>query len=68
MKVKDLERTANVAWSPENSYPIHLAAGTAAQQLDASFNTNAALEVYSLNLTDPGFDMELKSSTATEHR
>lgn len=68
MKVKELDRTANVAWSPEKHYPIYLAAGTAAQQLDASFNTNAALEIYSLNLTEPGFDMALKSSTPTEHR
>lgn len=68
MKIKDLERTANVAWSPERHYPIYLAAGTAGQQLDASFSTNAALEIYSLNLKEPGFDLELKSSTPTEHR
>lgn len=68
MKIKDLERTANVAWSPANQNPIYLAAGTAAQQLDASFNTNAALEIYSLNLADPGPDMVLKSSAPTEHR
>lgn len=41
MKVKDIERTANVAWSPKNHHPIYLAAGTAASQLDASFNTSA---------------------------
>ncbi|KAF5291494.1 hypothetical protein FQR65_LT01806 [Abscondita terminalis] len=68
MKVKDLERTANIAWSPSNEHPIYLAAGTAAQQLDASFNTNAALEIYSLNLSEPGLDMELKTSMSTDHR
>ncbi|KAJ8915040.1 hypothetical protein NQ315_016015 [Exocentrus adspersus] len=68
MKVKDIERTANVAWSPKNQHPIYLAAGTAAQQLDASFNTSAALEIYSLNLTDPGPDMQLVSSLPSEHR
>ncbi|CAH1223126.1 unnamed protein product [Diabrotica balteata] len=68
MKVKDIERTANVAWSPKNQYPIYLAAGTAAQQLDASFNTSAALEIYSLNLTDPGPDTQLVSSVQTDHR
>lgn len=68
MKVKDLERTANVAWSPKTHYPIYIAAGTAAQQLDASFNTNAALELYSLNLTEPGMDLQLKSSLPSEHR
>ncbi|KAG5889116.1 hypothetical protein JTB14_034174 [Gonioctena quinquepunctata] len=68
MKVKDIERTANVAWSPKNQYPIYLAAGTAAQQLDASFNTSAALEIYSLNLSDPGPDTQLVSSIPSDHR
>lgn len=68
MKVKDLERTANIAWSPSNEHPIYLAAGTAAQQLDASFNTNAVLEIYSLNLSEPGLDMELKSSVTADQR
>lgn len=68
MKVKDLERTANVAWSPKSQYPIYLAAGTAAQQLDASFNTTAALEIYSLNLNEPGPDLQLVSSATSEHR
>lgn len=68
MKIKDIERTANVAWSPKNQHPIYLAAGTAAQQLDASFNTSAAIEIYSLNLTEPGPDMQLVSSLPSEHR
>lgn len=68
MKVKDLERTANVAWSPANQYPILLATGTAAQQLDASFSTNAALEIYALNLAEPGLDMLPKCSIPAEHR
>lgn len=68
MKVKDLERTANVAWSPANQTAIYLSAGTAAQQLDASFNTNAVLEIYSLNLTDPSLDLELKTSIPSEER
>ena len=33
--------------------PIYLAAGTAAQQLDASFSTNSNLEVYALNMKTP---------------
>ncbi|ENN70527.1 hypothetical protein HUJ04_007968 [Dendroctonus ponderosae] len=68
MKVKDIERTANVAWSPKNQSPIYLAAGTAASQLDASFNTNAALEIYALNITEPGPDTRLVSTLASEHR
>ena len=37
MKIKEINRTANVAWSPQEHHPIYLAAGTAAQQLDATF-------------------------------
>jgi protein transport protein SEC31 len=37
MKVKEIERTANIAWSPADQHPIYVAAGTAAQQLDATF-------------------------------
>jgi len=37
MKLKEIDRTANVAWSPASQHPIYLASGTAAQQLDATF-------------------------------
>lgn len=68
MKIKDLERTANIAWSPADQNSILLAAGTAAQQLDASFSTNAVLEIYSLDLAEPGLEMQLKASSASEQR
>ncbi|KAK2588050.1 hypothetical protein KPH14_004119 [Odynerus spinipes] len=68
MKVKELLKTVNVAWSPLAQYPILLAAGTAAQQLDASFNTSASLDLYSINLQQPGYEMELKASVASDHR
>ncbi|XP_076291003.1 COPII coat complex component secretory 31 [Lasioglossum baleicum] len=68
MKVKELLKTVNVAWSPPAQHPILLAAGTAAQQLDASFNTSASLDLYSLNLQQPGYDLELRSSVASDHR
>lgn len=68
MKVKEIDRTANIAWSPASQHPILLAAGTAAQQLDASFSTSAALELYSLNLSEPGFDLGLRGSTSSDHR
>lgn len=68
MKIKEIDRTANIAWSPQHQYPIYLAVGTAAQQLDASFSTTAALELYSINLNDPGFEMTLRTSTESEHR
>ncbi|XP_019620179.1 PREDICTED: protein transport protein Sec31A-like [Branchiostoma belcheri] len=68
MKVKDIERTANQAWSPAEHHPVYLAAGTAAQQLDATFSTSAALEIYQLNLGEPGSQMEPVGSISTEHR
>ncbi len=37
MKVKEIDRTANICWSPASQYPIYVATGTAAQQLDATF-------------------------------
>ncbi|XP_043275091.1 protein transport protein Sec31A isoform X2 [Venturia canescens] len=68
MKVKELVKTVNVAWSPQAQHPILLAAGTAAQQLDASFNTSASLDLYSLSLQQPGYDMEIKASVPSDHR
>ncbi|XP_069125025.1 protein transport protein Sec31A-like isoform X1 [Argopecten irradians] len=68
MRVKEIERTANVAWSPTTQYPIYMVAGTAAQQLDATFSTSAALEVYSLNLADPTLNMPLVSTIPSDCR
>ncbi|CAH2044328.1 unnamed protein product, partial [Iphiclides podalirius] len=68
MKIKELKKTVNVSWSPAEHYPIMLAAGSAAQQVDASFSSNASLELYSLNLEEPGMDLELKSSLQTQHK
>ncbi|XP_011256844.1 protein transport protein Sec31A isoform X2 [Camponotus floridanus] len=68
MKVKELLKTVNVAWSPPAQHPIMLAAGTAAQQLDASFSTSASLDLYSLNLQQPGYEMELRVSVPSDHR
>lgn len=68
MKVKELKRTVNVCWSPADHYPVTIAAGSAAQQVDSSFSSSSYLELYSLNLEDPGLDLELKSSLQTEHK
>ncbi|KAL0128272.1 hypothetical protein PUN28_003498 [Cardiocondyla obscurior] len=68
MKVKELLKTVNVAWSPPAQHPIMLAAGTAAQQLDASFSTSASLDLYSLNLQQPGYEMDLQASVPSDHR
>merc|ERR1712013_920915 len=48
--------------------PIYLAAGTAAQQLDASFSTNSNLEIYGLNLSESGHDMPCLASLPVEQR
>ncbi|GAB1598791.1 protein transport protein Sec31A-like [Argonauta hians] len=68
MKVKEIDRTANVAWSPSTQHPVYLAAATAAQQLDATFSTSAALEIYSLNLAENELQMPLVGSIPSEHR
>ena len=68
MKVKELDKTVNVAWSPPAQHPIVLAAGTAAQQLDASFSTSSCLELHALNLGEPGLEMHLLASAPSDQR
>lgn len=68
MKIKQIDETAHIAWSPASQHPIYLAAGTAAQQLDASFSTTAKLDLYSLDLGEPGLNMGLKTSIPTNQR
>ena len=68
MKVKEIEVTANVAWSPKDQYPVLLAAGTAAQQLNASFDTTSSLDFYSLNLGESGQVMPKVASLTQESR
>ena len=68
MKIKELQKTVNIAWSPAQQDPIYLAAGTAAQQIDASLNSNATLELYSIDLADPGYDLVLKTSHTSPYR
>ncbi|XP_050394528.1 protein transport protein Sec31A isoform X2 [Patella vulgata] len=68
MRIKEIDRTANVAWSPVDQYPIYLATGTAAQQLDATFSTTSSLECYSLNLAEATLDMPLVCSNQSDFR
>ncbi|MGH0153528.1 UNVERIFIED_CONTAM: hypothetical protein FKN15_024713 [Acipenser sinensis] len=65
MKLKEIQRTANQAWSPASRHPTYLATGTSAQQLDASFSTSAALEIFELDFSDPSLDMKLRGSLST---
>lgn len=68
MKLKEIERTANVAWSPSGLYPVYLACGTAAQQLDATFSTKSVLEIFRFNPEDAGQECELVSAVETDYR
>ncbi|KAM9336115.1 protein transport protein Sec31A [Symphorus nematophorus] len=68
MRLKEIQRTAHQAWSPAGHHPICLALGTSAQQLDASFNTTAALEIFEVDFSDPSLDMQLKGSLPTTNR
>ncbi len=45
-----------------------LSAGTSAQQLDASFSTNASLEFFELDLTEPSLDMKSCGRLSSSHR
>ncbi|XP_053547922.1 protein transport protein Sec31B isoform X2 [Bombina bombina] len=68
MKLKEIERSAVLAWSPANQHPIYLATGTSAQQLDASFNTNAALEIFEVDFGDPYPDMKRRGLYPVSNR
>nr|XP_044998673.1 protein transport protein Sec31A isoform X5 [Jaculus jaculus] len=68
MKLKEVDRTAMQAWSPAQYHPIYLATGTSAQQLDATFSTNASLEIFELDLSDPSLDMKSCATFSSSHR
>uniref|UniRef100_A0A8D2ILH6 Protein transport protein Sec31A n=1 Tax=Urocitellus parryii TaxID=9999 RepID=A0A8D2ILH6_UROPR len=67
VSLKEVDRTAMQAWSPAQNHPIYLATGTSAQQLDATFSTNASLEIFELDLSDPSLDMK-SCATFSSHR
>jgi protein transport protein SEC31 len=66
--IKEVKRTANVAWSPRSMQSIYLAAGTVAQQLDATFSTTASLEVFALHLNETELDMPRVGHVETKQR
>lgn len=47
---------------------MYLALGTSAQQLDASFNTTAALEIFEVDFSDPSLEMQLRGALPTTNR
>lgn len=64
MKIKQFQKTVVSAWSPKSIYPIQIAMGTAAQQLDATFNTSSMLDLYTLQSND----LTLNASISTDCR
>ncbi|XP_051002588.1 LOW QUALITY PROTEIN: protein transport protein Sec31B [Acomys russatus] len=68
MKLKELEKPAVQAWSPASQYPVYLATGTSAQQLDASFSTNATLEIFEVDFRDPSLDLKHKGILSVSSR
>uniref|UniRef100_A0A8C2DRS8 Uncharacterized protein n=1 Tax=Cyprinus carpio TaxID=7962 RepID=A0A8C2DRS8_CYPCA len=68
MTLKEILRAATQAWSPAPQHPTYLALGTAAQQLDASFNTSSALEIFEMDFADTSLDMKLRGTLPTSNR
>ncbi|XP_054437338.1 protein transport protein Sec31B isoform X4 [Pteronotus mesoamericanus] len=68
MKLKELERQAVQVWSPASQYPVYLATGTSAQQLDASFSTNGTLEIFEVDFRDPSLDLKRKGILSASSR
>ncbi|XP_031538585.1 protein transport protein Sec31B isoform X4 [Vicugna pacos] len=68
MKLKEVERPAVQVWSPASQYPVYLATGTSAQQLDASFSTNGTLEIFEVDFRDPSLDLKRKGVLSASSR
>ncbi|KAM5272433.1 protein transport protein Sec31B [Ctenodactylus gundi] len=68
MKLKELEQPAVQVWSPTGQYPVYLATGTSAQQLDASFNTNSTLEIFEVDFRDPFLNLKHKGAICASSR
>jgi len=60
MKIRQVNRTATMAWSPGQHAPL-VALGTASGALDPTFSTKSELEIFDLDL-DKGrtSDIEMK--------
>jgi len=53
---------------PILSTTLVLLLGTSAQQLDASFSTNATLEIFEVDFRDPSLDMKQKGTLPASNR
>lgn len=68
MKLKEINITASIAWSPGTVNPSYLACGTSAQQLDSSFSSNSQLQIYDLDLSNAVLDAKVVASIDTPAR
>ncbi len=68
MVLKKLDRAAFTSWNPATEKEPLLALGTAAGALDASFSSKTELEIFSLNLSEPGKGMKKLCGVASNAR
>uniref|UniRef100_A0A6A7FXH9 Protein transport protein Sec31A-like isoform X2 n=1 Tax=Hirondellea gigas TaxID=1518452 RepID=A0A6A7FXH9_9CRUS len=67
MKVKEVNTTATISWSPSSVTAPHLACATASVHADPA-SKNDALQIYSLNLGEENLSMKLAGSISTDTR
>lgn len=67
MRIKGIDRTSTIAWSPGQQLPF-LAMGTVAGALDASFSTKTELELFDLNLEGHGRQLRSLGSISVATR
>jgi hypothetical protein len=60
--LKQLDRASRVSWCSSSLYGNYLVSGTVAGTIDNNFETNSALELFDINLSDTSYDMKLLGS------
>jgi len=68
MKIREINRTANVAWSPSDISPIYLVCGTAAQYVELEANGSSAIEVFELDLVSKNISLQSIATVKSNHR
>ena len=68
MKLKELNRSATVAWSPTRQHASFMAAATVAGSLTVDFDTSGQLELFSTNLQKMGTEMTPLGRVQTKER
>lgn len=65
MLIKQAQRAVVAAWAPGGT---QIVGGSAAQQLDASFNTSASLDIFELGLAQPDDNLNPIASIQSANR